>query len=232
MAFKGKGVGKRVKAPVGVVKPAMKIAPAAQKPVKKEPAPAAPARVKIEKGEKDDPDCWELAQTGKCPRFPCKWAPCCDTDVSDPMFEGARITKKYAEENNIDAEAFGLKLLEPRPRRERQKKGKAEKPGNNNAKNNTAKPQQQKKQQKGKGKNGKKEAKEKKPKEPLVGPNGEAPDDATCWEVKTTGLCPRFPCKWQPCADLPQDDPIFSEAKVRKPREKRFKKQFKEEVEA
>lgn len=62
---------------------------------------------------------------------------------------------------------------------------------------------------KGKGKKGKAV------KKVLTGPNGESADDETCWDVKETGLCPRYPCKWAPCVDLPEDDPIFSEAKKR-----------------
>lgn len=53
---------------------------------------------------------------------------------------------------------------------------------------------------------------------PLTGPNGEPADDETCWDMKETGLCPRFPCKWSPCADLPEDDIIFEGAKKIEPR--------------
>jgi len=73
-------------------------------------------------------------------------------------------------------------------------------------------------------KGGGKGKKDKKPKEkkPLEGPNGEGADDDTCWEVKQTGLCPRYPCKWQPCVDLPDTDGIFKGAKKRGGLKKKF----------
>lgn len=77
---------------------------------------------------------------------------------------------------------------------------------------------------KGRGKPGKSsKGAEKGGKRELTGPNGEPADDATCWDVKQTGLCPRFPCKWAPCEDLPEDDPIFADAKKREKREPKGK---------
>lgn len=62
------------------------------------------------------------------------------------------------------------------------------------------------------GKKGGKKGKGKKGKKPLTGPDGEAADDDTCWDLKHTGKCKRFPCKWKPCCDLPPDDAIFADA--------------------
>lgn len=61
----------------------------------------------------------------------------------------------------------------------------------------------------GKGMKGKKGGKERKI---LTGPDGEPGDDDTCWDLKHTGKCKRFPCKWKPCCDLPPEDPIFEDA--------------------
>jgi len=229
---RGKTGGKGVVAPTRLVlKPGNKVTKGAGKPTLFKKAvvqPQAPKeekekvqRPKIEKGQDDDPECWEVAQLGHCPRFPCKWAPCVDKDVTDEIFKGATVSHKYCEENGIDAEELGLRVRQPR------EKGAKKAKGNGKAKGKGKDAQgQQAKKQKGKGKGGKAiKPKEKKEKKPLVGPNGETADDETCWEVKQTGLCPRFPCKWQPCADLPQDDPIFADAKVRKPKTA-FKKQI------